>query len=123
MKFNVQAMRKRAGFKSAKAFALYAGINPNTYTDYEQGRINLTLDKAWELADEFHCSLDELAGRTAPEPKPADLRKARMMEDYDGLSEAGKDAAAAAVGGIRDGERSRIVAEGDETDKAARRLG
>lgn len=63
MKSNLQAMRKRAGYKSAVAFAEHMGINPYTYTDYEQGRIALSLEQAWEFADELHCTLDELAGR------------------------------------------------------------
>lgn len=34
-----------------------------TYTNYEQGKRPLTLEQAWEFADELHCTLDELAGR------------------------------------------------------------
>ena len=63
MRPNLQAMRKRAGYRSAKAFAEKMGISKDTYTGYEQGRIALTLEKAWEFADELHCTLDELAGR------------------------------------------------------------
>lgn len=63
MKTNIQAIRKRAGFKSAKEFAEHIGMNVKTYTNYEQGTANMTLEKAWELADALDCSLDELAGR------------------------------------------------------------
>ena len=63
MRFKLQEMRKRAGFKSAKAFADHIGMNVGTYTNYEQGKRNLTLEQAWEFADELHCTLDELAGR------------------------------------------------------------
>lgn len=63
MKYNLQAMRKRAGFKSARAFAEHMGMSLNTYNNYEQGRNSLTLEKAWEFADELNCTLDELAGR------------------------------------------------------------
>lgn len=63
MKYNLQAMRKKAGFKSARAFAEHIGMSLNTYNNYEQGRNSLTLEKAWEFADILHCTLDELAGR------------------------------------------------------------
>lgn len=63
MKFNLQEVRKRAGFKSAAAFANHIGMNVGTYTNYEQGKRKLTLEQAWEFADELDCTLDELAGR------------------------------------------------------------
>ena len=60
---NLQAMRRRAGFKSAREFAEYIGVPKDTYTKYEQGSAKMTLLQAWEFADKLHCSLDELAGR------------------------------------------------------------
>lgn len=63
MKTNLQNIRKNAGYKSARAFAEHIGMPVATYTDYEQGRRAFTLEKAWEFADELHCTLDELAGR------------------------------------------------------------
>ena len=85
MKTNLQALRKRAGFKSAAAFAEYAGISVGTYTDYEQGRISLSLERAWELADLLGCTLDELAGRDAIFAEPADRQErkaASRVETY-----------------------------------------
>lgn len=66
MKTRLQELRKKAGFQSAVAFADHFGINAGTYTNYEQGKRNLTLEKAWEFADLLECSLDELAGRQWP---------------------------------------------------------
>ena len=63
MKTRLQELRKRAGYKSAVAFAEAIGMNPGTYTNYEQGKRNLSLALAWSLADELNCTLDELAGR------------------------------------------------------------
>ena len=63
MKTSLQAMRKKAGYRSARVFAEHIGMNVATYTDYEQGRHSFTLEKAWEFADLLGCSLDELAGR------------------------------------------------------------
>ena len=65
-KSNLQAMRKRAGYKSAREFALHAGVPVDTYTAYEQGKTNMTLLQAWEFADMLGCTLDELAGRKSP---------------------------------------------------------
>ncbi len=67
---NLQALRKEAGFKSARAFAEYLGMNTSTYTDYEQGRRACSLDRACEFADALGCSLDALANQD-PIP-PAD---------------------------------------------------
>lgn len=59
----LQKHRKAAGFKSAVAFAEYMGINPSTYTDWEQGRHMYSFEQAWSMADFFGVSLDELGGR------------------------------------------------------------
>ncbi|MBR5814333.1 MAG: UDP-N-acetylmuramoyl-L-alanyl-D-glutamate--2,6-diaminopimelate ligase [Bacteroidaceae bacterium] len=66
MKTNLQALRKAAGFKSARAFAEHIGMNLRTYTSYEQGEAVMSLEVAWNLANVLNCSLDELAGRTPP---------------------------------------------------------
>ena len=81
MKTNLQSLRKAAGYNSARAFAEAVGISVNTYTGYEQDRIKLTLEKAWQLADFLGCTLDELAGRpfdderTFADPRQAELNK------------------------------------------------
>ena len=68
---NLQAMRKRAGFKSAREFAEHAGINAKTYTNHEQGDVSMSLLQAWEYADLLNCTLDELAGRKSPNTQPS----------------------------------------------------
>ena len=55
---NLQAARKVAGYKSAKAFAVENGFNPGTYTAHEQGQRNMTLEQAWQYADKLGRSLD-----------------------------------------------------------------
>ena len=72
-KTNLQELRKKAGFKSARAFAEHVGIPCDTYTKYEQGATNMTLLQAWEFADILHCTLDELAGRTVPSITPDEM--------------------------------------------------
>ena len=68
MKTNLQAIRKSRGYKSAKSFAEAIGMPLPTYTNYEQGKRIMGLDVACELADALECTLDELAGRVAPQP-------------------------------------------------------
>lgn len=82
LKTKLQAMRKRAGYKSAREFADHAGINVNTYTNYEQGKANMSLVQAWELADLLDCTIDELAGRRVPEKPSMSASEQRVLDVY-----------------------------------------
>lgn len=76
MKPKLQELRKKAGWKSAKAYAEHLEMNPSTYTEYEQGRVAMPIEKAWIIADDLDVSLDELVGRTPPaERKQEDKRR------------------------------------------------
>ena len=93
---NLQKLRMAADFKSAKAFAEHVGINPNTYTQYEQGLVGLGLEQAWLIADALGCTLDELAGRTPPQHGSilADELQRLMDHAYETMNDAGKAQAA-----------------------------
>lgn len=91
LKTNLQAMRKRAGYKSAREFADHAGINVNTYTNYEQGKANMSLLQAWELADLLDCTLDELAGRRVPEQPSMTTDEQRIVDVYREASPTDRD--------------------------------
>ncbi|MCB6760096.1 helix-turn-helix domain-containing protein [Adlercreutzia equolifaciens] len=119
MKTQLQRIRKDRGFKSAKAFAEHIGMSKDTYTNYEQGARPITLELAWEFADVLGCTLDELAGRDFKADSYADPRQAVMNDDYARLSDAGKDAAAGAVRGIRASEGARVGAAGLEDHQIA----
>lgn len=91
MRTNLQEMRKRAGFKSARAFAEHIGISVNTYTNYEQGKASLTLEKAWEFADVLQCSLDDLAGRDFHRDNPyEDPMQQELNDNYVNCTEERK---------------------------------
>lgn len=62
----LQECRRRAGWKSGRAFAEAVGVNPSTYGQYESGYIELSLAKASMFADLLGCTIDELAGRVSP---------------------------------------------------------
>ena len=120
MKFNLQEMRKRAGYKSARAFAEKIGMSLNTYNNYEQGATKLTLEKAWEFADVLECSLDELAGRRWPPEDLAsiDPRRRAMIESYDALTDDGKTLASEMVASVaRDPLRRADAAGGSAGHK------
>lgn len=92
MKTQLQAMRKRAGFKSAKAFAEFIGMSVGTYTQYEQGQISLSLERAWTFADALDCTLDELAGRKPPgKSNGCDPALKRIKENYESMNDIGRD--------------------------------
>lgn len=122
---SLQKLRIRAGFASAKEFAMAVGINVDTYTGYEQGKGMFTYERAWELADKLNCAMDDLGGREWPPsgaPAFSDPRQERMNEDYSSLSDAGKDSASGAVHGIRLAEESGKSAQdgtGDRDEEVA----
>lgn len=92
MKTQLQSMRKRAGFKSAKAFADHIGMPVGTYTDYEQGRRMFTLERAWAFADALDCTLDELAGRVPPARSSDDDPALRRIADsYGSMNATGRE--------------------------------
>lgn len=92
----LQEFRKKAGYKSAREFAEHMGIPVSTYTGYEQGRINLSLALAWTLADEFGCTIDELAGREVPDQAPVvqqfTKNELRIINAYRAASPQGRAA-------------------------------
>jgi len=94
---NLQDLRRKAGFKSARAFAEHLGIPVSTYTGYEQERIKLSLSVAWLIADELGCTLDELAGRDAPhkrsaDPIPLTENERRIIQAYRSANPQGRAA-------------------------------
>lgn len=99
MKTRLQELRKKAGYKSAFAYADHMEMSRSSYTDYEQGRTPMPLEKAWAIADDLGVSLDELVGRTPPaKPHPdatADDEKRKLAREMAyailGLTEGADD--------------------------------
>ena len=87
---NLQSIRKKAGFNSAKAFAEYIGMPVSAYTEYEQGRNGFTYEQAWEFADALGCTLDDLGGRGVPECRYSDPRQEALNGHYDSLNDESK---------------------------------
>lgn len=51
-----------------KDIAQVAGIDPSTAARHERGETCMDLETAWDLADLYGVSLDELSGREWPPP-------------------------------------------------------
>ena len=56
--------------KKQRELAEYLGVQQNTYSDYETGRINIPVEALIKLADYYHVTLDYLVGREKPGKKP-----------------------------------------------------
>lgn len=115
MKTRLQELRKKAGFQSAVAFAEHYGINAGTYTNYEQGKRNLTLEKAWEFADLLGCSLDELAGRQWPPEGAAgsaDPMREELVRCYDASTAENRHSLVVAA-------RNAALASGEAAERGA----
>lgn len=47
-----------------KDLALYLSVDQSTYSDYENGRINVPIEQLIKIADYYNVSLDYIVGRT-----------------------------------------------------------
>lgn len=113
MKTQLQFIRRRAGFRSAKAFAEHIGMSVGTYTQYEQGQRSLSLEKAWEFADALDCSLDDLAGRKRPR-KFGDPMQEALNASYENMNERGKETLTAVARSMEKDTANRTFKDGEE---------
>ena len=90
MKTRLQELRKAAGFKSAAVFADHIGMNPRTYTNYEQGNRSMDVEVLWQLADALNCTVDELIGREVPKPNASDPIQKAIMDAYERMNLDGR---------------------------------
>lgn len=56
-------IRKAAGYATAREFSEAAGLAESTYTRYESNPERIPLKVAWDLADRFHVTIDQVVGR------------------------------------------------------------
>lgn len=112
---SLQAQRKKAGFKSAKAFADHVGVNQSTYTDYEQGKASLSYERAWEFADALDCTLDALGGRKPPERVYDDPRQEAMNDSFEVMNDRGRDALTTVAKSLRKDAENRVIVK-DSTE-------
>lgn len=90
LKPDLQRLRKKAGYRSANAYADHMGIKRATYTSYEQGTRPISLWQAWEFADDLGCSIDDIVGRESRETYAEDPYESELVRCYRGSSGNGK---------------------------------
>ena len=47
-----------------KDMAKYLAVDQSTYSDYENGRINIPIEQIIKIADYYNVSIDYIVGRT-----------------------------------------------------------
>lgn len=112
----LRSRRKMAGFSSAKAFAAHVGIPSSAYIEYETGRVNISFERAWLIADALGCSLDELGGRpgrVAP-GRGLDPYQEELLDLYGSCNSEGKMVILSTARGQR--ELSLKIPEGHRHD-------
>lgn len=57
--------------KKQLELANYLNVRPNTYSDYENGKINIPIEQLIKIADFYNVSLDYLVGRNWPKNRRA----------------------------------------------------
>lgn len=60
----IRDIRQARGM-SQKELADKLGVNQSMISDYENGKVELTLTKAVKIADILECDLNDLLGRSA----------------------------------------------------------
>lgn len=88
---HLQAARKAAGYKSAKAFAERMGLAPTAYTEYEQGRHMFSIEQGWEFAEVLGIDIDALVGHEVPQSF-ADPAQAALNGYWESMNEKGRSA-------------------------------
>lgn len=112
---SLQKARKAAGFKSAKAFADYLGMNVYTYTYYEQGRSAFTYEQAWQFADALNCTLDAIGGRIPPRQSQfSDQKQAHLNSCYENMNDKGKDTLLSVARSMERDTANRIVKDRED---------
>ncbi len=112
---NLQKMRKNAGYSSAVDYATHLEWSSDTYTGYEQGRIALPLEKAWIIADDLDCTIDELVGHEVIRACTfQDPRQEKLNGCYESLNDESKTEVAGMVASIAADPARRIEKEGQE---------
>lgn len=83
MASNLLELRKAAGYRNASDFAEAQGIPVSTYARYESNPDKIPMDRAWQLADALHTTIDAVVGREAPAPGTA---RGEVQLEYDSLT-------------------------------------
>lgn len=114
--FAIKKMRERAGL-TQQDVADAIGIKKARYGDWERETREVNLRDAIRIADLFHCTLDELAGRNWP---VADLTtdEHRVVDAYRSTDARGRAAIMRTAEGEAGMEAKRVHGEPADTVSA-----
>lgn len=113
---SLQKARKNGGYRSAGKYAAHIDMSSDTYTGYEQGRIAVPLERAWEFADDLGLSLDALVGRDFPRPAFSDPRQEQLNGCYESLNDESKTQVSDMVKSIAADPARRIEKDGQDLE-------
>ena len=114
MNLQLKALRKRIGLRQ-EDLAKKINSTSRIVGAWERQETALPLEDAARIADVLDCSLDELAGRYEYIGAYSDERQRDLNNNFESLSDEGKDAALGSVRGIRASESARAKTEGPAT--------
>ena len=63
---DLKTLRRTHGINSAERLSELSGVSAGMIYKYEQGHVTMGLDNAAKIADALGCTIDEVAGREAP---------------------------------------------------------
>lgn len=115
MDLKLKYLRNLKGL-SQEEMAQKLGIKKSRYGTWERGERTMSFPQAVACAELLNCTTDALAGREATANRYTDQRQTDLNENYEALTDEGKDAALGAVRGIRASESTRASEEGLTTD-------
>lgn len=119
---NLQRLRKLAGYGTAAAYAAHLGVTYAAYQNWEHDPMcgRLRLKRAWQLADDLCCTIDEVVGRTAIRRiTAADTALLEQLADEDLRAVLGFAAYLAADHGVADPEAAARAARARALEDAA----
>lgn len=116
MNLQLKRLRKLAGYRTQGDFANAAGIPERRYASWEREEVMMSLEQAYNVTEILGCSLEELVGRDKFSKREfSDERQRDLNNNFEELTDEGKDAALGSVRGIRASESARAKAEGFAT--------
>lgn len=114
MNLQLKALRKRIGLRQ-EDLAKKINSTSRIVGAWERQETALPLEDAARIADVLDCTLDELAGRYEYIGTYSDERQRDLNNNFEELTDEGKDAALGSVRGIRASESARAKTEGPAT--------
>jgi len=87
MDLQLKALRDRRGL-SIKQMYQRLGVKDSRYRKWESGAAAIPIEYAAQASDILRCSLDELAGRAAPELEPDERRLLDLYRSTDARGKA-----------------------------------